>query len=294
MDSIYHHWLFLINPIASTGFPVDILEEIYLKYCGPLTPIPTRSQLARLFSYYKNYCPIRFHSTIYGLSSSRSFHAKLKISEDYLASVVDEMQEAWTQRLRPTNLLPFPRIFTNRTNIKTVLDTFPVRINRPINNQRIFYSGKYKAHCVKFQALADLEGNIVWYSGPHPGSTHDKRLLVEYPPPLERWEQAMADLAYVGEDCKRIGCITGYKRPRAGALTRRQKTYNDIFAHFRVRVEHSFAFLKRFNILSGKYRGKSYMGHDSKLGKVVRILVNCQYMYTRRYPLRALDLSLYD
>jgi hypothetical protein len=65
----------------------------------------------------------------------------------YLASVVNELDEAWDRRKEPGNELPhvFGRSVTGS------IDSFPIIINRPEegNLQRFFYNGKYACHVVK-------------------------------------------------------------------------------------------------------------------------------------------------
>src|SRR6202008_4662943 len=45
----------------------------------------------------------------------------------------------------------------------------------PVAADRPFYSGKHKRHGMNLQVIASPDGEILWVSGPLPGSVHDKR-----------------------------------------------------------------------------------------------------------------------
>ncbi len=55
-----------------------------------------------------------------------------------------------------------------------VLDGTLIPIDR-VAADRPFYSGKHKKHGMNLQVIASPDGDIVWVSGPLPGSVHDKK-----------------------------------------------------------------------------------------------------------------------
>jgi hypothetical protein len=63
---------------------------------------------------------------------------------------------------------------------------------------------------------------------------------------------ALADLGFLGldKDCNDQVVVTGYKATRARKLTTGQKTANRIIAAGRAPVEHGFAHLKTWRILT--------------------------------------------
>lgn len=69
------------------------------------------------------------------------------VFQRYLASVIDEMDDAWRSRHDEANALP--HVFG--PTVTGCIDTFPIIINRPAlgNDQRFFYNGKYANHIVK-------------------------------------------------------------------------------------------------------------------------------------------------
>ena len=51
---------------------------------------------------------------------------------------------------------------------------------------------------LKVQAVCDHSGTIMWYSGPHIGTTHDVQIFRQSSPPLYNGESVLGDLAYIG------------------------------------------------------------------------------------------------
>lgn len=65
----------------------------------------------------------------------------MRATEEYLASVIDDVDRAWAARYRDENKLP--HVFDE--NVTGALDTFPVYISRPSDSwlQKKTYNGKY-------------------------------------------------------------------------------------------------------------------------------------------------------
>jgi hypothetical protein len=103
----------------------------------------------------------------------------------------------FSDRLRPANRIPHPRF---PASITGCIDGTPIYIRAPADPEwrASSYSGKYKACVVKLQLICDHSGNILWYTGPHIGTTHDIRLLQTNVPPLRPMEKLLGDLGYVG------------------------------------------------------------------------------------------------
>ncbi|MDX6433192.1 MAG: hypothetical protein QOE54_5558 [Streptosporangiaceae bacterium] len=117
------------------------------------------------------------------------------------------------------------------------------------------YSGKHKSHGLLFLALTDERGNLIWISSARRGAAseiktarHDKICQHLRTAGLG----ALADLGFVGLDTDRDDpvVITGAKRTRKKKLTAGQKTANQIIAAARAPVEHGFAALKNWRILT--------------------------------------------
>ncbi|MFD0404092.1 transposase family protein [Kitasatospora sp. NPDC127116] len=119
------------------------------------------------------------------------------------------------------------------------------------------YSGKHHRHGLHFLALTDEKGKLIWISAARPGRTHDataarRDKIVEHLKAAGLG--ALADLGFVGVDKPENPddqvIVTGYKATRARKLTTGQKQANRILAAARAPVEHGFAHLKNWRILT--------------------------------------------
>lgn len=119
------------------------------------------------------------------------------------------------------------------------------------------YSGKHHRHGLHFLALTDERGRLVWISAARPGRTHDataarRDKIVEHLKAAGLG--ALADLGFLGVDKPENPddqvIVTGYKATRARKLTPGQKQANRILSAGRAPVEHGFAHLKAWRILT--------------------------------------------
>ncbi|WP_240803272.1 transposase family protein [Streptomyces sp. A1499] len=116
-------------------------------------------------------------------------------------------------------------------------------------------SGKHRSHGLHFLALTDDRGRLIWISAARPGRTHDNitarhdHILA----PLRAAHLgALADLGFRGldNDIRDPVIVTGYAASRTHKLTPGQKEANRVLAVGRAPVEHGFAHLKNWRILT--------------------------------------------
>ena len=116
------------------------------------------------------------------------------------------------------------------------------------------YSGKHKTHGLLFLALTDTAGNLLWTSAAQPGraseiTTARHHNLVQKV--REAGLDALTDLGFVGlDDPDDPFVITGRKATRTSPLTTTQKQANQLISSERAPVEHGFADLKNWRILT--------------------------------------------
>ncbi len=118
------------------------------------------------------------------------------------------------------------------------------------------YSGKHHRHGLHFLALTDENGQLIWISAARPGRTHDAAARHDHI--VDHLKAAglgaLADLGFLGVDKPadpddRV-IVTGYKATRYRKLTTGQKTANKVIAAGRAPVEHGFAHLKNWRVLT--------------------------------------------
>lgn len=134
-----------------------------------------------------------------------------------------------------------------------IVDCTEQPIQRPQKKQRCWYSGKKKRHTVKNEIIVTDKGRIASASGDMAGRRHDIEVR-RRGPPLPEDARVYADSGYQGyqEDHKEFEIP--YKRSKKKPLTKDQKEYNRVLSSFRVLVENILARMKRYRILSDRYR----------------------------------------
>jgi DDE superfamily endonuclease/Helix-turn-helix of DDE superfamily endonuclease len=125
-----------------------------------------------------------------------------------------------------------------------VLDGTLILIDR-VAADRPFYSGKHKKHGMNLQVIASPAGDILWVSGPLPGSVHDKRAEWIWGV-LAELEAAglivLADKGYQGSTYAKIP-YKGKNKPQS------QKDANKAHAQLRAPGERANAQLKTWRVL---------------------------------------------
>lgn len=117
------------------------------------------------------------------------------------------------------------------------------------------YSGKHRTHGLYFLALTDENGRLIWISAARPGRTHDNT-AARHDHILAHLRAAglgaLADLGFRGRDNDILdpAIVTGYAASRTHKLATGEKEANRVLAVGRAPVEHGFAHLKNWRILT--------------------------------------------
>jgi len=118
--------------------------------------------------------------------------------------------------------------------------------------QRKFYSGKHRAHVVKWECAVQINtGRLCWFSDPFKGRRHDLTILRRSGilDQLQAGEKILGDKAYVGE----ASLITPFKNKPEG-LTQEEMNHNQAVNHERAIIERFFGRLKEFRCLKIDWR----------------------------------------
>jgi hypothetical protein len=134
-----------------------------------------------------------------------------------------------------------------------LIDATEQPVQRPGRKQKVWYSGKKKRHSIKNEIIATEKGRIVCVSKSAPGTVHDITIR-RRGPPLPEDAHAYADSGYQGYQEDHPALDIPYKKPKKRKLSKQEKEYNHALSRFRVRVEHAIARMKKFRILSDRYR----------------------------------------
>lgn len=187
--------------------------------------------------YYKYYTSFRFLELIFDMSES-NICRHIQRMERMLARVVKIDKD---------------RALSNDQLKAILIDATEIQIQRPKRNQRKFYSGKKKRHTMKVEIQATSDGKIINISSAYCGRTHDFKIRKQEAHVPED-VLVLADSGYQGLQKIHTKTMLPHKRRRKCPLTDEQRAENTELASRRIVVEHIFANLKRFKILSSTYR----------------------------------------
>lgn len=161
-----------------------------------------------------------------------------------------------------------------------LLDGTLVRTRRRSGaDNRKNYSGKHKVHGLLFLALADERGNLLWISAARAGRSAEittarhNRLTARL---RDAGLGALADLGFTGLDDRPDDdpvIITGMKRAKGTSLTTAQKQANQLLGSLRAPVEHGFADLKNWRILT---KLRSDPRHATRLLRALLVITNLE------------------
>jgi hypothetical protein len=162
-----------------------------------------------------------------------------------------------------------------------LLDGTLVRTRRRIGPEdRRNYSGKHKVHGLLFLALTDERGNLLWISAARPGRSSEitaarrDRICARL---REAGLGALADLGFTGLDDQPKDApviITGMKKAKGRPLTTAQKQANALLNAGRAPVEHGFAGLKNWRILT---RLRLNARHATQLLRALLVLTRTEH-----------------
>jgi hypothetical protein len=216
----------------------------------------------------------------------------LRIVDTCLTPVTDALGSLLPARLADVHC---QKVFRNFPHVFAIVDASPVFINRPILSQQQYYSGKFKRHCVKVQALVTADGQCIHLSQVFRGSSHDKAIfdqskVVEFLTErddhgLEQPRWIMGDLGYMGINRSGARAVIPFRRHPGQQLDEQQEQHNRTLSADRILAENFFGRWKSlFGICHGTYRGS--LVH---LSRIIRSTVLMTNWYVARHPLRRVD-----
>lgn len=122
------------------------------------------------------------------------------------------------------------------------------------NKQRKFYSGKKKRHTLKAQIIVDKKTRQVICTAFSKGNRHDFRVFKESNTKIHPAIKLLTDTGYQGIQKIHKNSEHPKKKIRKNPLTQEDKQKNQKLASERVLGEHVLGRVKRFKIVSDKYR----------------------------------------
>lgn len=152
----------------------------------------------------------------------------------------------------------FLQKFPNVTQVMIDNTERPIVRPQDAKQQKLNYSGKKKQHTRKHLAVVDQNKRLLVLTAAREGKVHDKRLLDEMnlvqaiPTPIP----IAVDLGFLGLQNEYENIAIPYKKSKKQPLSDQHKQENQCLSRHRVKCEHAFSGIKRYNAISSIYRNR--------------------------------------
>lgn len=130
------------------------------------------------------------------------------------------------------------------------------RIKNRNNKQKQFYSGKKKRHTLKSQIVVDKKTKQVICTAFTNGKRHDFRLFKKSKTKINPDIKVVTDTGYQGIQKLHSKSELPKKKTKKNSLTKEDKKKNQELASERVANENVIGMIKRFKIISDRYRNR--------------------------------------
>ena len=127
---------------------------------------------------------------------------------------------------------------------------------KDLKKQKSWYSGKKKKHTIKTQILADAKTLKIYSISQSKGSIHDFKLFKNSYIGLPDKIKIQGDSGYQGIQKIHTNSEIPKKATKLHKLTKEDKDNNRRISKERIFIEHINSHIKRFKILSTRYRNK--------------------------------------
>ncbi len=221
-------------------------------------------KLLLILVFYRTYLNCETLGLIFNLDASnicRLIKLLIPILEEAADPTLRFALKSIKYRRRRLNFEEFAREYPDM--LEFIIDSTEQKRRRPKNKrkQKNFYSGKKHQHGLKTQIVVNKSGRIVDISKTYPARIHDKTVLMKektldkIPPGIKKLlDKGYVKIEKIYSDHKisiPIKC-NRWKR----TLTRSEKIKNTKLSKKRIKVEHIFSRMKKYQILYQTYRSK--------------------------------------
>ena len=215
---------------------------------GAKPKLGLENQLLLMLSYLRHYSTFIETGAKFGVSESRAWSICRWVEDILIAAKVMH--------------LPGKKELLKSNQKGVTFDVTECPIERPKrkksgrhkNRQKQSYSGKKKRHTIKQQVC--VSGTKIISTKQGIGKKHDFRLYKESKNRVHPETNINGDSAYQGIQKIHAKSSIPKKRTKKTPLSKEDKERNKIISRERVFVENVFAFLKKFKIISQRYRNR--------------------------------------
>ncbi|MBW1242167.1 MAG: IS5 family transposase [Spiroplasma poulsonii] len=227
---------------------LDILKVAEIekfKKGGKTNKLSLENRLLMTLLYWREYQTYFHLGKSFDISEANCYR-NIKWIEDILIKNSDFQQLAGKKAL-----------INDYFNDKTIIiDATETPIQRPKKGQKQSYSGKKKKHTIKTQVIIEQETKKIIATSFSLGKKHDYALFKESKIPILKNTKLIVDSGYQGIQKNHNNVLIPTKKTKKNPLNKEQKQYNRLVSKMRIIIENIFAILKKFKIITEKYRNR--------------------------------------
>jgi hypothetical protein len=211
-------------------------------------------KLLFILVYFRLYPTQAVQGFLFGIGQTQAWEWIHKLSRILNQALGYEQQLPERQPAR------LAAVLSECPGLEFIIDGTERPINRPQNNllQQDTYSGKKKRNTVKNVVISERRGKVKYLSDTYGGRVHDKAICdgeeYEFPEGSQLWQ----DLGLQGFAPEGVTIRQPKKKPKNQALSAAEKEQNRAIASERVEIEHQIGGIKRCNIVSHRFRNRTY------------------------------------
>jgi hypothetical protein len=238
--------------------------------------LKVKERFLMLLVYYRLYITYTLSGFLFDLDQSNVCR-DISIMEPLIKLCIPLPEKLYkrTRRLRTIDEVEefFP-------GFKAFIDSSKQEIPRPKNKRRrkSYYSGKKKRHTVKTQFMVNSEGLILHKTDHRKGRKHDYDVYKNNHPITPVQVENVFDLGYFGvqNDFPTVKSVLPVRKKKNVVLSGEERTYKRKHSQLRMIVEHTICRIKKFGIMSGKFRNRLRKYDD--ISDIVSALLNFRIM----------------
>lgn len=239
--------------------------------------------------FYRTYATHFFLGWLFGFDGSNAGRLVRKMTNVIVASSSEDITGVLKNALkirkdkRISSWSDFSKEFPDLVEVIIDATEQPVKKPAKVNRKNKYRSGKVKRHTLKTQIVISKTGKILDVSKTYPGGVHDKKVLIDTGVELliPKETRQFLDRGYEGllKEFPKSNIRLPYKRywKQGNKLTRGKKQANTLRSKRRIGVEHTFARLKKYQLLSQTYR--SDISEYNNYFRAIVSLVNARQIF---------------
>ena len=211
------------------------------------SPLPTiEDKLLFILTYLKQASTQELHGTLFGMSQPKA-NKWIHLLHPILNRALDAAGELPVRDAEQLDL-------SEEEQSLFFHDGTERPINRPQEDQKMYYSGKKRQHTVKNNVIIDDICKILFLTPTCEGKKHDKRIADEAGYTFPEGSTVYQDTGFQGFCPEGVLIVQPKKKPKGGELTSDEKAENGRISSIRIRVEHAISGVKRCRIVKDKLR----------------------------------------